>query len=795
MKGKKLLSLLLALALCVGLLVPAAAAAYTDLVNADGTPHWATQYINELTTRGMFQGYGNGRVGPNDMVVNTAALALCARMSIPQEATRLQLAADRADELDAVLSDRAQDWFYKEAATCLELGIITHDELAALVRPNGLGQDKLNVNTSRADFARYVVRAMGVEDLLRTGGDSTVSFADAAQIPNELLPYVNLLSNWGVVNGVLENGLYYFRPDKPITRAECATMLCRAVQQMESRGISIEIPRFTKYDWYSGYIKSVEPTEGGRLLTLTSPFGEERTVALPTGISIYRYNLPVEFTALQTGAFARLCCRTDGTVESVRVTPAVLLASVTGGCDDLSPNEIVVDGQSFAIDRFTQVSAGGKVGDTRVIDYDAAYTKATLTHDAAGRVLHLSLSGGTRREVGILQGVTVSNTATGTRTAITVTSYSGTSTVYQVPGDAAVTVGGAAGELRPEILDGRHVTLRVSDNDLTHLVSVEVNLTDRYLQGILNRTSTTGDGLRTAEITALGGTRSTKYELSGDCAVSFMGTETTLDKLPTGVFVTAKMEGGTLTTLACYQGYETTSGLLTNIGYSDPLTLEVTLESGATATFSLPLSQLSKVSILRGGESSDITNLRTGDRVQITVLYNDVVQIDSTPQAANVTGTLQTVAQNADGSVQLTLLFSDGSSAVYTANSATTVTRNGKPAALADVRPGGTAALVTDGTVAVSIELSGAAQSPDQIYGTVLQVDVQGRTVTLLVKDLLTGQEAMRKVYIPSSVSIQNISGGAVAGVNRLELGDILRVWGSPRTDGVFAATLVVREA
>lgn len=794
MKGKKLLSLLLALVLCVGLMVPASAA-YVDLVNADGTPHWATQYINELTARGMFQGYGNNRVGPNDMVVNTAALALCARMSIPQEATRLQLAADRADELDAALGDRAQDWFYKEAATCLELGIITHDELAALARPNGSGQDALNTNTSRADFARYVVRAMGVEDLLRMAGDSAVSFADAAQIPTGLLPYVNLLSNWGVVNGVLENGLYYFRPDKPITRAECATMLCRAVQQMESRGISIEIPRFTKYDWTSGYIKSVEPAEGGRLLTITSPFGEERTLTLPTGVSIYRYNLPVEFTALQVGAFVRVGFATGDVVESVRITPAALLSSVTGGCDDLSPNEIVVDGKSFSIDRFTQVSAGGKTGDTRVIDYDAAYTKATLTHDAAGRVLHLSLSGGTRREVGILQDVTVSNTATGTRTAITVTSYSGTSTVYQVPGDAAITLGGAPGDLRPEIFNGRHVTLRVSDNDLTHIVSVEVNITDRYIQGILNRVSSTAEGLRTVEITALGGTRNTKYELSGSCAVSFMGAETILDKLPTGVFVTAKMEGGSLTSLACYQGYETTSGTLSSIVYTDPLTLQVTLESGATATFSVPLSTLSKVSILRGEQTSDITKLRTGDQVRITVLYNDVVQIESTPQAANVTGTLQAVTRNADGSVQLTLLFTDGSTAVYTASSVTTVTREGKPAALADIQPGGTAALVTEGDAALSIELSGAAQTPDQIYGTVLQTDSQARTVTLLVKDPLTGQDIMRKVYIPGNVSIQNISGGSVAGVSRLELGDILRVWGNLRTDGVFAATLVVREA
>ena len=44
----------------------------------------------------------------------------------------------------------------------------------------------------------------------------------------------------------------------------------------------------------------------------------------------------------------------------------------------------------------------------------------------------------------------------------------------------------------------------------------------------------------------------------------------------------------------------------------------------------------------------------------VTVLYNDVTQVECTPQSANVTGTLSAVSYPDDGSIQLTVRFSDG---------------------------------------------------------------------------------------------------------------------------------------
>lgn len=787
MKGKKLLSILLTFALLVGLAVPALAApTFTDLGN-----HWAKEYILDLADRGLFEGYGDGRVGPQDKVTYSAALSLCARMAVPDTDTRLQLAADRADELDTILGEGGSfQWFRKEAATCLELNIISHDELAVLAA------GRLNAEATRVDFAKYVVRAMGVEDMIRGSGDVRLSFADASQVSTEMRPYIDLLCQWGVVNGSQESdGLYYFRPNDSITRAECAKMLSVAVSNMETRKVNVELARFTKYSWVGGYIENVEPGENGtRILFLSDPFdGEQQAITLPAGVSIYRYNLPVESPALQVGAFARVCYAAGGaTPESVRVTPSTLLTYRSGACDDLSPNEIVVGAQAYSLNRFTQVSAGGKTGDRNIIDYNANYTDVQLTHDASGTVVHMTLSGGTRRINGILSNVTVSTAAASSLTEITVTGYNGESNLYQVPDTATVTVGGVASSLR-EALIGKHISLRVSDTDTTQIVAVEVDMNARYLQGILNGVDTTTTP-RAAQITPTGG-NNTRYELSSDCAISYMGADATLDKLSAGTFVTARLEGGTLTWITGYQAYKTTSGTLTSIAYGDPTVLQLTPETGAAVTFSIPVAQLKNVTVSYNGKKSDITALHAGDSASVTVLYNDVAEIEATAQQANVVGTLQSVTLRADGSVQLSLLFADGSSTMYTAGSTATVTRDGAPVSLNEIRAGSTVALVTNGNQALAIELSGSAQSTDQLYGTVFQIDSPNRTLTLLVKDSITGQDSLQNVRVPANISIQNVSGGSVPSLTRLDPGDILRVWGSYDSNRVFVATLIVREA
>ena len=784
MKGKRFLALALTACLCAAPTVPARAAG-ADFTDVKG--HWALSYIQDMTAKGKFTGYEDGTFRPEVEMKRVEGFALCARATQGVD-IRNQIAADSADTLNSLFPTMGNTWWFrKEAATCMALGV---ESGAALAEMNRTGE--LNEPMTKAEFAMYLVRGIGLEDLTATLDANDLPFDDEATISDLYRPYVKLLYSYGVLTG---DGNNKFNPDQPMTRAVCATMLSRALENIvEERSVNVELPQYTKYAWTSGTITQVDAAEnGGRVMKLQSEITGAETIDLPAAVKIYQYNKLDSFTALKTGAFAKVCYASDGkTVESVRVTPAALVEKVDGTCGkDITTDSVVIDGSPYTIDRFTQVSAGGKTGDRSIIDYLANYTDAEAGVNTQGAVLWLKLSGGTRLVDGILTDVTTETVGTTERTTITVKGYNGVSTTYQIPDTASVIVNGDAATLR-ESQEGRHVILRVADANLSEVKSVEVDMADRYIQGVLREVNLKSTPVR-VQIKPDGDSRTTQYDVAEECAVTYRGVASELSKLAANSFVTAKIEGGTVTALYAWQGYEDTQGTLTALVYGDTATtLEVSCENGAVVRFTIPVERISSVSVTTDGKSGDLTEMRTGDRVVVTTLYNDVTQVDYTHQVANISGTLSSLTIKQDRSAELTVTFSDGSSHVYTATAATTVLQGGKPVTFSEITPGSQISMVAEGNRAVSVEITGIAARTDVIRGTVYSIDPQTFIARLRVEE--NGDTRLVNVYIPRSATIVTAAGDSVSNISRLSVGDVIEARGSYGASGTFEAKLVVRE-
>lgn len=800
MKKTRILALALCVALSCALVVPASAASMT-FTDVEG--HWALSYIRDMTEAGMFTGYDDGTFRPDVSMQRVEGFALCARVTQPSD-VRLQIAADQSARLHKLFPDLPENWwFFKEAATCDALGIESLENLAdlyysgALTRPTqqpGMTAGELaRGDMTKAEFAMYLVRGMGLEDLARSLDADELPFDDELFIADKYRPYVKLLYSYGVLTGDENNN---FNPDQSLTRAVCATMLSRSIEHIvKEKKVSVELPQYTKYAWTSGTIVDVDVVEDGmRLLKLRSEITGEETVILAPTTKVYQYNKEDQFTALKTGAFAKVCYAANGTtVDAVRVTPADLVETVVGDCGkDLTTTSVIIDGVPYEIDRFTQVSAGGKTGDRSIIDYAANYTDAEAGVNSQGKLLWLKLSGGTRLVEGILTDVTTQTVGTGERTTITVKGYNGVATTYTVPAGTVVTVNGDLSSLR-ESQEGRQVILRVADANLSEIKAVEVNMIDRYLQGVLRNLDVKTDPKR-VEIRVEGDSKSTRYEVSDDCAVTYRGAATELAKLSLNSFVTAKIEGGTVTGLMAWQGYEDTEGTLTGITPgSNATVLEVTREDGTVVRFNIPLEQLSSVSFTTNGKDGDVTQLRTGDHVVVTVLYNDVTQVDYTPQSANVTGTLDSITRKGDGTAELTVIFADGSKHTYTATAATTVTQGGKPVSMSSVNPNSPVSLVAEGDRAISVEVTGTAVMSTELSGVIYNIDPQARIATLVVNE--NGENRLVNVHIPSGVTILDVTtGNTLTNISRLSVRNTITAFGSYGSDGTFEATSVVRK-
>ncbi len=810
MKGRKLLALALCLVLALDLAAPAFAVegetvqdhtAFADLKGQNWSWAWAT--IDDTIRRGLFVGYeptkdakGNTIVnfGPGDKVTESVGLTLCARMMVEKD-QREAILQDRLAEMRKLIPGTSANpdapnapfmWFRREAAVCLELGIIQASELEALRTGDRLGEPM-----TKADFAKYLVRAMGLEDFARGLNADELPFRDEAKIQREYRPYVKLLSTYGVLTGDENNN---FNPDDGMTRAVCATMLSRAIVNIkEGRGVTVDLPRYTTYDWTTGYIRQVELQEdGSRIVALQSDITGMHSVILPSGVSIYQHNMKAGTTELKVGTFARVCYD-QGVATMVRLTPAGFLTQIEGECTAVTPDSVVVDGVTYTIDRFTEVSAGGWTGDRSVLDAEAGYTAAKLVTNSRKSVLSLELTGGTRKVEGLVTAVTTDTaTIAGRKTTITIDPFNGgLSASYVLTGATALTVNGKkVSNLDATQVKGRRAALRVNDADGT-LVAVDVDTQNQYVQGVLKNYDIANQPNR-VELRLVGADSNTAYEVDPACAITYEEVPALLSWLPLDVFVTAEVDGGTMSRLSAWSGAETATGTLTGLVQADPVVLEVSLADGSQTQFSIPADQMKAVSIRVNGQNADIGKVTTGVDVTITVRHQKVTAIDANPRPADVTGTLSAVTFDA-ASTRLTITMADGSTKEFTVAPTAAITLDGKlvdAAQLVNAR-GRTVALVTEEGKALSIQLSVEPTELSVLDGTVENaVDAEGIVVILAGSG---SSQRLVKVRVAQGTTIITAAGDKLDSAAALKVRDTVQIYGSYAVDGAFEAKSVIR--
>lgn len=131
-------------------------------------------------------------------------------------------------------------------------------------------------------------------------------------------------------------------------------------------------------------------------------------------------------------------------------------------------------------------------------------------------------------------------------------------------------------------------------------------------------------------------------------------------------------------------GPTSTQGVLQSVTYGSPTTLLVQTNQGQNVSYSLDL--LALPTIRRDGKLTTIDQLRTGDRVTVTVQSGKVTDISASTQAASqVTGTL-VVTDLTSGTMALRL--TDGNVIAADVSSANVITSAGTAATLSSLTPG-----------------------------------------------------------------------------------------------------------
>ncbi len=770
MTHKRLLSVLLAAAIAVSLLVMPAAA-FSDLKG-----HWAEAYINDVSSKGVFKGYEDGTFRPSNNVTAMEALVLSGRVCGVSTGDKALIAKEWADDLDDILKT-SYTWAREELAVCLETGILSLEELRTLNSTGALGKEM-----AKEDLAMYLVRAMGMEEMAAGLSGYTLDFKDAASVSAERRPYVYILQLYDIVEGDTNNN---FSPKLAVNRAVVATMMSRVIDFMDENGVVIELPEYTDYTWQAGTIAGVQA--GGRgvtLLSLQNDLSGDKTISLPDTVKVYRYNMLAGTSAIQAGLYARVAFNSAGTPTAVRLFD--LPQSVSGTVSSCNQEQLVINAggtaRTLAITRFTEVEAGRKTGGREVIDPEGGYTGATGTVDAAGNLVTLTLTGGSSLEEGILAGV---ETGKGGVDVLSVTGFDGVTRQFEQSAGATITINSKLGTVS-QSHKGDYISLRIS-NDTGLVLSAAVDTVTRYVQGGVR---TIGQNKKpvTIGINNLLTGKTTTYDVATGVDVTYAGEEASIKDVTTSWFATARLNGSDVVEqIIGYPGTSETSGELTDISYGTTVVLTVTAPDGTVSTFDLDVSDLP--AIKRGDKSSSLDKLKVGDTVTVSVKFNKVTLIESEGQEANLKGTITRIVQEADGST-IELLLEDGTTASYLVSSGVSITSDGKAIAISALKVGYELSMLVSGDTLVSIEVENVPSVSGEVSGTVLFVNTSEKTILLQ-----TAEDSIVTVSTGSSTKLMTLTGGTFTLRSLSEEAGTAQITAYGEYDGLeFNATLILKK-
>ncbi len=177
--------------------------------------HWSEEAVLEASAQGLIRGYSDLTFQPNKPVTHLEALVMLAN-TLAQDSRVRQETRARAELRNRLqFRHKIAPWALDALAIAVEKGLITEAELGAF-RPNQPAK--------RWEIARYLVRALNLENQVEASNRLEVEFRDAAAIPPGIAGYINLVFKKQLMVG-MPGGL--FQPQKPVTRAEMAALIVK----------------------------------------------------------------------------------------------------------------------------------------------------------------------------------------------------------------------------------------------------------------------------------------------------------------------------------------------------------------------------------------------------------------------------------------------------------------------------------------------------------------------------------------------------------------------------------------
>jgi len=243
--------------------------------DADG--HWAEAAIAEMYAKEIISGYEDSTFRPNKPVTFLEAVITLCKL-LKYEPTEVDIT------YNSYLNDyfNIPDWAVGYISVALKHEIVLYSELQKISQQQPL---------IRQDAAVLAVRALGLAKQAKKKKDTSLPFIDVSQIDEHTKPYIALVCERKVMNGLPDGS---FQPASPISRAEMVVLLSRIAQQ---------IPYINSGE-LAGLITTVNGQDG--LVIIEKPDSSIEEFSLPEKFLIYLDDEPSELNRLSAGNHLRV---------------------------------------------------------------------------------------------------------------------------------------------------------------------------------------------------------------------------------------------------------------------------------------------------------------------------------------------------------------------------------------------------------------------------------------------------------------------------------------------------------
>ncbi|GKX31215.1 hypothetical protein SH1V18_36950 [Vallitalea longa] len=190
--------------------------------------HWADKDIKRMSSKRYILGDGKGKFLPNKPAKNIEVIVMTLRiMGVEDELQELEEIPDFIEGLNI------PEWSVPYVAYANEMGIITKDELKDF---------NANAAAKRYMVAKYIIRALGLDEKAFDSNDEYIDFDDASFIPEGNRGYVYLIDKLGLMSGYKKK----FNPNSNLTRAEMAVLFSRLDNKIDSDEEEVEMGEFVQ---------------------------------------------------------------------------------------------------------------------------------------------------------------------------------------------------------------------------------------------------------------------------------------------------------------------------------------------------------------------------------------------------------------------------------------------------------------------------------------------------------------------------------------------------------------------